>query len=456
MIKNLKTGKSVGKDGLSNEHLLYADFKLVVILTLLFNCMMIHGYIPSSLCDSLISPVVKDKSESITDKSNYRPIALSNCILKVIECLLLERMKPYLCANFNQFGFKAKHSTDMAIFVLKDLINFYVNHNSPMFICYLDASKAFDRINHNVLFAKLKNVPCYITRLLLCIYVNQNIYVKWNSLLSTPFCASNGIRQGSVLSPYLFSLYMDELSNLLNKSGVGCYFNDILLNHLMYADDIVLMCPSYKGLQYLIDKCGEYGRDHDILFNVNKTKCMCFKPKRYKQWDFPQFSMNNVNIDYVTFYKYLGHIISVDNDKKDIQRQIAQLYARGNTMINYFDKCSQDVKIILFRSYICNIYCSHLWTQYTQSSFADVTTAYNNIFRRFFHLPRFLDGVVYSATNMLSEKNLPTAREIIMTNVKSLYKRIVCSENVIFQHCSSAGLLRRSTIVQHWWSVGLV
>ena len=78
------------------------------------------------------------------------------------------------------------------------------------------------------------------------------MYVKWNSLLSEGFHVTNGVRQGSVLSPYLFCVYMDELSNRVNTIYAGCLIGDSRVNHLIYADDIVLIAPAASGMKDLL------------------------------------------------------------------------------------------------------------------------------------------------------------------------------------------------------------
>ena len=89
---------------------------------------------------------------------------------------------------------------------------------------------------------------------------------------------SNGVRQGGVLSPYLFAVYLDDLFNELNIEA-GCYIGEVLLNHLMFADDICVLCPSVRWLQRILDVCQAYPESHGIIFNYNKTVCMTFKGK---------------------------------------------------------------------------------------------------------------------------------------------------------------------------------
>lgn len=90
----------------------------------------------------------------------------------------------------------------------------YKRANSSVLVGITDASKAFDRINHHKLFTKLslRGVPGTITRILAFWYANQKMQIKWGDTVSTPFSVGNGVRQGGILSPGLFNLYMDDLS----------------------------------------------------------------------------------------------------------------------------------------------------------------------------------------------------------------------------------------------------
>ena len=131
---------------------------------------------------------------------------------------LLARLENYIITNDNQFGFKKKHGTDMCIYALKELVLTYRSLNATMFMCFLDASKAFDRVNHAKLFDKLvqRGVPGYIVRILVYWYTFQKVSIRWGSTISADFTVGNGVRQGGILSPHLFNIYMDELSSKLN------------------------------------------------------------------------------------------------------------------------------------------------------------------------------------------------------------------------------------------------
>jgi len=120
----------------------------------------------------------------------------------------------HLETSSNQFGFKSKHGTDMCVYTLNQITKYYNQRSSPVYICYLDASKAFDRINHWCLFKKL--IKLNIKRHILVL--STKFCVRWGNQFSQFFTVSNGIRQGGIMSPILFNIYIDELSCNLNQS----------------------------------------------------------------------------------------------------------------------------------------------------------------------------------------------------------------------------------------------
>ena len=154
-IKNLEVNKACGLNmcGIYAEYVADCLYKL---LSLCITSFLVHGILPDSMLGVVLVPVIKDKSGRINAKDNYRPIALASIVSEVVENILWDRMSMFLVTRPNQFGFN--------------------------FACYLDASKAFDRVkkNHSVLFEKLvrRGVPGYIVRILIFWYSNQQMCVK--------------------------------------------------------------------------------------------------------------------------------------------------------------------------------------------------------------------------------------------------------------------------------------
>ena len=136
-------------------------------------------------------------------------------------------------------------------------IEYFKRRSTPVYVAFLDASNAFDKINHWILFKKLiaRRVPKYLVKVLCYWYQNQSMYIKWGSIFSGKFNVTSDVRQGGVLSPLLFNVYVNELNECLNKSGIGRSMNGIIINHMLYADDICIISLSSVGLQQLLNIC---------------------------------------------------------------------------------------------------------------------------------------------------------------------------------------------------------
>ena len=166
------------------------------------------------------------------------------------------------------------------------------------YVLLFDASKAFDKVAFNVLFNKLRDRSMCprITKLLQHMYTNQSCYVKWGNEHSDSFNVSNGVKQGGVISPLLFSCYIDKLFSQLEHSGLGCHVGTLYAGTFGYADDIALVAPSMQCLK------------HSITFNPNKSKLLCFNVD--DTGVIPQTYLNGEVIPVVNSDKHLGNYIS--------------------------------------------------------------------------------------------------------------------------------------------------
>jgi len=449
-IADLKRGKAIGHDLLAAEHYIYAHPILTILLALLFTAFIVHGYLPDGIMKTIIVPLVKHKTGNMQDKNNYRPIALVTAASKVLEIVILNHIELYIDTSHNQFGFKRKHSTDICVFALKNVIQFYKQHNSPVFTCFLDASRAFDRVNHWSLFKKLveRGVPLLIVRLLSYWYNVQTFYVKWGNSTSTCFTTTNGVRQGGILSPRLFTLYIDDLSNLLHNLNIGCFVGFTCVNHLFYADDICLLAPSAMGLQQLINVCEQYGSEHDILYNPIKSKCMAVLPNRYKL-TVPTVTLNNIDLEYADNIKYLGVVLQNNlKDEADIVRQLHSLYASSNTLLSKFSRCSIPVKQTLVESYCLNFYCATLWCEYSKKSFSKIRVAYNNIFRNILGYCRR-----DSASSMFVTNRIDSLEARIRKSCFKFRERLVASNNTIILTLNDNTWVRSNYIWRKWTNI---
>ena len=176
---------------------------------------LIHGYIPKELIFCSLKPIIKDKLGDNSSLENFRAIGSSSLFLKVLDWVIFILFEENLKPSELQFGFQKKNSTTMCSWTVIETINYFNNRNTPVYSCFLDLSKAFDLVEFSKLFYKLKNrVNNIFIRLLAYIYVFQTCCVDWGGTRSSTFKVSCGIRQGAVLSPIFFSIYINELFDI--------------------------------------------------------------------------------------------------------------------------------------------------------------------------------------------------------------------------------------------------
>ncbi|XP_065645642.1 uncharacterized protein LOC136076104 [Hydra vulgaris] len=207
--------------------------------------------------------------------------------------------------------------------------------------------------------------------LLIVWYVGQTAQILW----------------GGILSPLLFNIYINDLSVLLKKTTVDCCLGPSLVNHLLYADDIVLCAPSAKGLQILLDLCSSYAVKHGIVYNNIKSQIMFFEI--YKPLiNSAHFTLSGMVLTYTSQYKYLGHLISNDmQDDKDILKHVRSMYARANLICRKFSSAQIQTKIMLFNAFCSPIYGYQLWYLWRKDSFLCLCVAYNNALRLILNKP---------------------------------------------------------------------
>ena len=143
----------------------------------------------------------------------------------------------------------------------------------------------------------------------------------------------------------------------------------MLVNHLMYADDLLTFSPSSAGQQELLNICSDYGVEFDIKYNSSKSAVLICRTKQDRWLNFPVFKLSNNCFEVCKKIKYLGHCIAddMDDDDDDICRQGCRLYAQANTIARKFSYCSTKVKVALFKAYCTPLYTAHLWSSYKKN-----------------------------------------------------------------------------------------
>ena len=313
VINDMARGKAAGLDNLTAEHLQQCHALLPGVLAKLFNLFVLTGYIPAGFGYSYTVPIPKQKVNVFSKAHNvddFRGISISPVISKVFEHCILDRFRRYFVTSDNQFSYKHRLGCTTVLHTVRCVVDHYINNGSTVNLCALDLSKAFDRLNHYCLYIKLMNkrLPIQILRVIENWFAICLTCVKWHNNFSQFFKLDRGTRQGGVLSPALFNVYIDDVITANIDSGIGCHRRHVCLAILVYADDILLLAPTVSSLQLLVDVCC---KELDILgmqINYKKTVCMRIGPG-FKRECINIIAGNGLVLNWVQQFRYLGTVI---------------------------------------------------------------------------------------------------------------------------------------------------
>ena len=310
-INSLKNGKSCGLDGISNEMLKISTQFFMQEYVDLFNFILKSGFYPDVWRDNIIKPIYK--GGGTLDPSNYRGIAVSSCFGKLFSRLLFNRLDKYIEENEliypEQIGFRKKFRTSDHILTLKTLIDKAFKSKNYLFSCFVDFSKAFDMVNRAALLHKLElyNISGPFLNIIKDMYQSVRCSVKIGNSLSPSFSTKSGVKQGCILSPTLFSLFINDLNRNFDEKCDQVLIGERLLSCLLYADDIVLLSKSAEGLQNALNCLSEFCLRWNLKVNINKTKVIIFN-KSGKILKGFSFTFDDEIVEVVNEYKYLGII----------------------------------------------------------------------------------------------------------------------------------------------------
>ena len=188
--------KIPGRDEITIEHLINAHPCAISILSKLFKLMIMHEYIPSSFCCSISFPIPKEKGMHPSSNSiEYRGISVNPLLSKLFKYCLLDKFKNYQKSSEQQFGFKPGIGCNHEIYAMTNTVKYYTDRQSNVHICALDLSKAFDKVEHSLLFEKLmkRNCPRRLINILMNWYSQSTTIVKWGRKYSSPVSLTSGV-----------------------------------------------------------------------------------------------------------------------------------------------------------------------------------------------------------------------------------------------------------------------
>ncbi|CAG9133292.1 unnamed protein product [Plutella xylostella] len=318
-LKSMQYEKSPGEDGVTTESLKIGEPTLLPHLANLCNDILVSGKFPLKFCHSNI--ILLHKKGEKSDIGNYRPVSLTSHIYKLFIKIIHNRIRSLLDHHQppEQAGFRPGYSTTDHLHTLNQIIEKTNEFNTPLYLAFIDYTKAFDSLHHQAIFSALANQkinPTYI-ELVGAIYRNSTANVK----LERPgpaFPIEKGVKQGDPLSPNLFTSCLEEVFKKLTQSweNKGIDIGGHKLTNLRFADDIVLFSHSAPELQQMLRELSTASLEVGLMMNRSKTKVMTNSTKR-------RVEVDGQEIQYVNEYIYLGQIASFENRQdKEIDRRI--------------------------------------------------------------------------------------------------------------------------------------
>ncbi len=367
-INSLKCGKSMGLDGLETEMLKYGKNVIVSSITKLFNCILNTSTYPESWRKTYIMSLHKKGDKA--NPNNYRGISISSQLCKLFNSILNSRIQTLLEEKLseNQFGFRKNHRTSDNLLILKTLTDKYLKSlKKPIFIAFVDFQKAFDSVWRDALLVKLAKCgigsKCF--NVIKSLYEKTTSVIKLNNKITDEFQIDLGVRQGDPLSPTLFNIFIDDMQDIFNLNCHPITLGETKLNHLMFADDVVLMSESAEGLQNCLNKLANYSDYWHLTVNTSKTKTMTISNSRKILITKP-FALDGTTLDHVEKFNYLGTIISKNGSFTEAMNNLAQKGSKAfNALMSKLSSINPDANMLckLFHTLIRPIitYNADIW-----------------------------------------------------------------------------------------------
>jgi hypothetical protein len=252
---------------------------------------------------------------------------------------ILELTEKYMYSDELQFGFKKGIGCSDALVTASSAIKYFTDRGCTVTACVLDLSKAFDKVNFHGLLTSLmsRRAPRCVIDILHSWYSRCEIVVRWGLTFSATVKIKAGVRQGGVLSPFLFSVYIDILITKLRNSGLGLYLHRSFIGCILYADDVMLLACSLTEMQRMLNICSDVIGSLDMKFNAGKSFAIRFG-KRYKS-KCAALKLDGCCLEYADKVSYLGMVVKSGMQMAyDFTHTTASFYRSFNKI---WSKCSR-------------------------------------------------------------------------------------------------------------------
>ena len=364
-IKSLKKGKSAGVDNVPAELILAGGETMSGVLLNICNKIWQTGEWPKLWTQSLIITIPKKGNLQLCQ--NYRTISLISHPSKILLKIILNRLKPQaekIIAE-EQAGFRKGRSTTEQIFNLRLLCEKYLQHQQHLYHVFVDFKKAFDRVWHDALWATMHkyNISANLIEITKNVYERATSAVVFNNTVGDWFRTTIGVRQGCLLSPILFNIFLERIMTDALEDHIGSVsIGGRIITNLRFADDIDAIAGSEEELIELVNRLDRTSTSYGMEINTEKTMIMTNNPNGIGA----DIRVHGQRLEEVHSFKYLGAILSDEGTKQEILARCAQTTTALSKLRNIWhdNNTSIGTKIRLMRSMVVSVllYGCEAWT----------------------------------------------------------------------------------------------
>jgi hypothetical protein len=359
-IKALKTGKAADIFGLTSEHIKNAPAQLLSIVTSLINKIINQSTLPDQFKIGAIAPVHK-KGKPINNPDSYRRITVASNLGKLVEKEMMARTKPAskLKQDPLQYGFTEKCSPSLCALIITEAIAEAQDSSKPLYITFLDSSKAFDMVDHTVLLNSLHDlgIDPHLWHLYADMYSKVVSRVRINGQMSRPIQEGRGIRQGGETSSEVFKAKDNSFLTRIRTHPLSYRIGSIPVGIPTVADDNCMISSTHTGAQTQLLMAQDNASQIRYVFSSTKSKVMYIPNKDTKDVPNMPLQFNNAQIDYSLKETHLGLERTSDGGttaavEKRIQSGRRTAYALMGAGMHGFNGISPHVSKTLMSTYV--------------------------------------------------------------------------------------------------------
>lgn len=427
ILKKLKNRKAPGSDTLHVKLLKNLPKTCIIYLTHLINNVLIFGYFPSVWKTAKIIILHKSGKKSSL-ASSYRPISLLSSLSKIVEKIILIRLKEHIFLHNiipnEQFGFKDHHSTVMQLGRLTDHITHNFNLNKYTGVAFLDIEKAFDTVWIQGLIHKLitYKFPDYLIKIIYCYLSNRKFYVSIENYNSSIRSITAGTAQGSIISPTLFNIYISDMPIIKN------------INAAIYADDTALFCSSFRldtinnRLKLAINKISKYFNNWKIKLNTDKTEFIIFTKRRPKQID--DIVINGANVSCKKVVKYLGvqldRTLNFNTHTNNRCNKTIGIMCKLFPLLSRNSKINLQNKLLIYKLILRPVltYACPIWSYISKTKYNQLQIVQNKCLRIITNSPKYT-----KIHHLHTTTNMPLIEDYIIKLTKKFFENCSFHEN---------------------------